>query len=42
MDVRTAISSAKKCRPIIDPIGALPQFLERLYNAKLALRDGNK
>jgi hypothetical protein len=34
MDVRTAIASAKKCRPIIDPIGALPQFLDRLYAAK--------
>jgi hypothetical protein len=36
MDVRTAIVSAKKCRPIIDPIGTLPQFLERLHLAKLS------
>ena len=33
MDVRTAISTAKRCRPIIDPIGQLPEFLQRLRRA---------
>ena len=33
MDVRTAITSAKKLRPIIDPIGQLPEFLLRLRKA---------
>jgi hypothetical protein len=34
MDVATAIHSAKQCRPIIDPIGALPEFLDRLHAAE--------
>jgi hypothetical protein len=33
MDVATAIAMAKKCRPIIDPIGQLPDFLHRLQKA---------
>ena len=31
MDVQTAVTVAKKCRPIIDPIGQLPEFLHRLH-----------
>jgi len=37
MDVSTAIVSAKRCRPIIDPIGQLPEFLIRLKRAEDAL-----
>ena len=33
MDVRMAIATAKRCRPIIDPIGQLPEFLHRLRRA---------
>ena len=33
MDKRTAIASAKKLRPAIDPIGSLPEFLERYERA---------
>ena len=33
MDVPTAITTAKHCRSIIDPIGQLPEFLKRLYMA---------
>lgn len=33
MDVSTAITTAKSLRPIIDPIGQLPEFLHRLYRA---------
>ncbi len=33
MDVTTAITAAKRCRPIIDPIGQLPEFLRRLHRA---------
>jgi protein-tyrosine phosphatase len=33
MDVKTAILTAKRCRPIIDPIGQLPEFLHRLKRA---------
>ena len=33
MNVSTAISSAKELRPIIDPIGQLPEFLRRLRSA---------
>jgi hypothetical protein len=40
MDVQTAISTAKKCRPIIDPIGQLPDFLHRLKRATDKLRSG--
>jgi hypothetical protein len=40
MDVQTAISTAKKCRPIIDPIGQLPDFLHRLKKATDKLRSG--
>ena len=36
MDVDTAIRTAKRMRPIIDPIGQLPEFLMRLQRAKLA------
>lgn len=35
MDVNTAIMAAKRCRPIIDPIGSLPEFLMRLHNARV-------
>jgi hypothetical protein len=34
MDVPTAIRMAKRCRPIIDPIGQLPEFLNRLKAAE--------
>eukprot|EP01038_Epipyxis_sp_PR26KG_P015806 gene15806-21410_t len=34
MDVPTAILTAKTCRPIIDPIGQLPEFLLRLKRAE--------
>jgi hypothetical protein len=30
MDAPLAIASAKKLRPIIDPIGQFPAFLEKL------------
>lgn len=33
MDVGTAVSAAKRCRSIIDPIGQLPEFLKRLKRA---------
>eukprot|EP01039_Chlorochromonas_danica_P004278 gene4278-4698_t len=33
-----AITIAKRCRPIIDPIGQLPDFLHRLYRAEEAQR----
>ena len=33
MDVPMAISTAKQCRSIIDPIGQLPEFLKRLHLA---------
>lgn len=34
LDVPNAITVAKKCRPIIDPIGQLPEFLNRLKKAE--------
>jgi hypothetical protein len=34
MEVAEAISTAKACRRIIDPIGQLPAFLVRLRNAE--------
>jgi hypothetical protein len=34
LDASTAIKAAKKLRPIIDPIGHLPEFLNRLYKAE--------
>lgn len=34
MDVVTAIAAAKKLRPVIDPIGHLPEFLSRYQVAK--------
>ncbi len=37
LDVSTAIRAAKKLRPIIDPIGQLPEFLNRLYKAERSL-----
>lgn len=37
MDVRTAISSAKKLRPAIDPIGSLPELLKRYERARKAI-----
>ena len=40
MDVATAITMAKKCRPIIDPIGQLPDFLHRLKRATDARDEG--
>ncbi len=42
MDVPTAIVVAKRCRPIIDPIGQLPEFLNRLRRAEeaVALKGG--
>jgi protein-tyrosine phosphatase len=36
LPVMDAISIAKRCRPIIDPIGQLPQFLIRLQDAEIA------
>lgn len=36
LDAPTAIRTAKRCRPIIDPIGQLPEFLVRLQRAKEA------
>jgi hypothetical protein len=36
MDVNTAIMTAKQCRPIIDPMGQLPEFLKRLKRAEEA------
>jgi protein-tyrosine phosphatase len=33
MDVSNAIYTAKKLRPIIDPIGQLPEFLKKLKAA---------
>jgi protein-tyrosine phosphatase len=34
LQVDEAIRAAKKCRPIIDPIGQLPEFLKRLRAAE--------
>ena len=34
MDMRTAITSAKKLRPAIDPIGGLPELLARFEKAR--------
>ena len=39
LPVGEAISIAKRCRPIIDPIGQLPEFLNRLQRAEEA-KDG--
>ncbi len=36
LPVMDAITIAKKCRPIIDPIGHLPEFLVRLQRAEEA------
>lgn len=36
LSVPDAISIAKRCRPIIDPIGQLPEFLHRLQRAEEA------
>jgi hypothetical protein len=33
LEVEAAISAAKKCRPIIDPIGGLPQLLAKISEA---------
>jgi hypothetical protein len=38
MDVQTAVMVAKRCRPIIDPIGQLPDFLHRLQRAEEAMK----
>jgi hypothetical protein len=35
LDVDEAIAVAKKCRPIIDPIGDFPLLLARLRSAEL-------
>mmetsp|Transcript_21746 Transcript_21746/g.36378 ORF Transcript_21746/g.36378 Transcript_21746/m.36378 type:complete len:199 (-) Transcript_21746:245-841(-) len=42
LDVQTAIVTAKRLRPIIDPIGQLPEFLHRLKRAEDALREGTR
>lgn len=34
MDVKTAIKTAKSIRSVIDPIGHLPELLERYISAK--------
>ena len=34
MDASTAVAAAKKLRPVIDPIGHLPEFLHRYQLAK--------
>lgn len=34
MDPASAVRTAKMLRPIIDPIGHLPDLLERLHSAK--------
>jgi len=39
LDVPTAIMAAKRLRPIIDPIGQLPEFLMRLKRAEDALAE---
>ena len=31
LDVPTAIAAAKKCRPVIDPIGGLPELLAKIH-----------
>ena len=36
MDVETSIRTAKTLRPIIDPIGQLPEFLRRFQRSKIA------
>ena len=36
MDMMTAIRAAKKCRPVVDPIGMLPEFLKRLQRMQMA------
>ena len=33
LQVEAAIAAAKKCRPIIDPIGGLPQLLAKIAEA---------
>mmetsp|Transcript_29951 Transcript_29951/g.41155 ORF Transcript_29951/g.41155 Transcript_29951/m.41155 type:complete len:200 (+) Transcript_29951:22-621(+) len=38
MDVATAVQTAKRCRPIIDPIGQLPEFLSRLKKAEDSIK----
>jgi hypothetical protein len=35
MEVLDAIRTAKRCREIIDPIGQLPAFLDRLRRAEV-------
>lgn len=37
LDVKEAILLAKRLRPIIDPIGQLPEFLRRLRAALQAI-----
>lgn len=41
MDVHSAIVTAKRLRPIIDPIGQLPMFLTRLKQAEDALSNAS-
>jgi hypothetical protein len=36
LDPPTAIATAKRLRQIIDPIGTLPEFLNRLHRARVA------
>mmetsp|Transcript_35637 Transcript_35637/g.87671 ORF Transcript_35637/g.87671 Transcript_35637/m.87671 type:complete len:207 (+) Transcript_35637:119-739(+) len=33
MDMQSAITAAKKCRPVVDPIGGLPELLQKLDKA---------
>ena len=42
MDQKTAISTAKSLRPIIDPIGTLPDFLRRLEQAQKERKEKEK
>uniref|UniRef100_A0A061QUC3 protein-tyrosine-phosphatase n=1 Tax=Tetraselmis sp. GSL018 TaxID=582737 RepID=A0A061QUC3_9CHLO len=38
MDMAKAIVAAKRCRPVVDPIGMLPEFLRRLQKTQKADR----
>ncbi len=42
MDVPEAIRLAKRLRPIIDPIGQLPEFLNRLRRAEIEAQRGGR
>ena len=38
MDMSTAIAVAKKLRPIIDPIGHLPELLDKYQTARMLIK----